>query len=154
MLIKLPLTAKIDGLHVEITPGTEYLINPNRIKELETFDSTGSQFLYIWNPEDEKCDAMYFQSTDTVASIISAADDSPNSSFVALSVYEDDDRDELPVTKYYRVDDIVFGVERTNFSELWVAHGGKRVVRILVYHDLDAILNLADTGTTTTWLMS
>lgn len=153
MLIKLAVSNRVGGLHLETIDGTEYIINPNRIKELEAYDTTGSQFLYVWNPEDETSDSMYFQSTESVADIITAADDAPVSAFVALSVYEDDDTTEDPVTKYFRVDDIVFAADYSNYVWIWISQGAKKVTRYLVYHDLDAILNLANTGTTTTWLL-
>ncbi len=154
MLIKIAISSKVGGLLWETSDGTSYIINPNRAKELKVSGS-GSQFKYFFDPESDKGDYAWVTSTATVANIVSAADDSPNSSFVALNVFEDEDTNDAPVTTYLRIDDIAFAeAYGTNYSWVYASQGGNRMKRFLVYHNLDAIVNLADTGTTTTWLLS
>jgi hypothetical protein len=106
----------------------------------------------MFDPESDKGEYCFFTSTESVASLVSASDDAANSSFVALNVFEDGDTSDVPVFHYYRVEDIAFAAASTNSSWVWLSQGGNRMKKILVYHDLDAILNLADTGTTTQWL--
>lgn len=156
MLAKIAISTfkKVTGMQWDITLDDEYIINPNRIKELKTVNTTGSQFKYMFDPEDDRGDYAYVISTSTVASLVSAADDEPNSSFIALNVFEDDDTTDSVVSTYFRVDDIAFAIAYGNYSWVYVAQGGSRMKRVLVYHNLDAILNLANTGTTTTWLLS
>ena len=154
MLAKIAISTfkKVTGMQWDITLDDEYIINPNRIKELKTVNTTGSQFKYSFDPEDDSGDYAYVISTATVASLVSAADDSPASSFVALNVFEDEDTTDSYVTTYFRLDDVAFAIAYGNYSWVYISQGGSRMNRFLVYHNLDAILNLADTGTTTLWL--
>jgi len=151
MLLKAVLSAKIGGIHWEITPSGSYIINPNRIKELQVYDSNKSQFVYLFSPEDDRTDHCIFQCTTTVANIIIAADASLDSSFIALKVFEDDDTSDAAVVKYFRAEDIVF-IEGygTAYSWAYVSHGGNAVKRYLLDYNLDQIIDLASTGTTTT----
>jgi hypothetical protein len=151
MLLKAVLSAKIGGIHWDITPSDSYIINPNRIKEMKVYDTNKSQFVYLFSPENDRTDHCIFQCTTTVANIIIAADASPDSSHVALRVFEDDDTTESAVVTYFRVDDIAF-VEAygTNRSWAFISHGGNSVKRYLVNYNLDQIMDMAGTGTTTT----
>ena len=151
MLAKVVLSSKIGGLHWDITEGDSYIINPNRIKDLRVYDTNKSKFLYAFSPEADKGDRVTFISTTTVANMITAADASLDSSIIGLKVYEDDDTTSSAVVHYFQVEDIVL-IEGYGSHMSWahIAQGGDRVARFLLDYNLDQIIDVAATGTTTT----
>ena len=149
MIAKVVLSSKVGGLHWDITEDASYVINPNRIKEL-IVSGSGSQFKYMFDPESDNGDWAYLISTTTVASLVSSSDDSAHSSFVVFNVFDDDDTTSTPVATYFLLNDIAFAEGYgTEYSWVWLSQGGNRMKRILVYHDLDGLIDIADTGTTT-----
>ena len=152
-------TQPVDS-QVELRLSTPYLVNTDYILELEDESALALvivQVKYKFNVYDDRMPEFVFRVGDTRAAINTLADATPAHTIFSLSVYENIQTfDKIPsataVTWYFNVADIVWGEDDStgNYARIWYRVGGKEVVPIIVNHTIDQIVDLADTGTTTT----
>jgi len=145
---------------VELYALEEYLINTDQIIEMEDaseLPTVTTIVYYKFNFQEDKIAPFYFLANETVAAITTLSDATPDSSKIALTVYDDIQTfDMIPnattTTWNFEIEDIIWGQNSpgNRYSRIWVKTGGNKVTPYIVAQSIDDIVDLADTGTTTT----
>ena len=139
---------------------TSYLINTDAIIEMEDqtlLQVVKTRILYKFNVYDDRHPEFVFTVDDTVSAIKTLADATPASPKLALSVFENVQSfagvtGVTAVTWYFNVADIVWAENgpSDDYCRIWILKGGHNVVPYIVDHNIDQVIDLADTATTTT----
>lgn len=145
---------------VEERLSTEYLINTDYIVEMEdqtVLAVTKTKLLYKFNVYEDRTPEFEFTVDEIVTAIQTLADATPASPKIALSVFEDIQSFNqvtglTAVTWNFNVYDIVWAEDDPtgNYCRIWIVKGGHAIVPYIVDHNIDQIIDRADTGTTTT----
>jgi len=140
-----------------LSASTEYLVNTDNIIKFKLQGTTDSYIKYKLNIYEDRSPEFILLVDETNANIVTLADATPASVMLALQVYEGaltfgDCASLSTTTYYYNIDSIVWGSENEagTITRLLVAEGGFAVKAIFVNHDIDQIVDWADTGSTTT----
>jgi len=64
-----------------------YLLNTNRMVDIITYDTDGSQFKYVQAPQDRRCSPDTIETNTSVADLRTAHDITPDSKFATLPIY-------------------------------------------------------------------
>lgn len=150
MLFKDTIVA-IKGLNAPST-GT-FVLNTNRLGLYKVRATTKSDYYYTLNPWDRRSKPLFIHSGSAVATLASALDTALNSNVMTLKVYPNDDTTQSTVSKYINYDDFAYAYAYEGDStKSWVFYTSKafKMHRVLVDNALDALIDLAATGTTTT----
>jgi hypothetical protein len=124
-----------------------YLVNTDNIGPIKVSGTTDSIFKYKLNLNDE-----------TKAAIIVLSDATPASAMISLPIFKgantfnDITSDSTTTDVMFNLKDIVWGNsnEAENITRILVCEGGFGIKRFFVNYSIDAIVDVADTGTTTT----
>ena len=118
---------------------------------------TKIEIKYKFNPYEDRSPYFLFDVDTSVSSINTQADATLNSPFLALSVYEGIESFDLvssvtASTVYFNPNDIVWGEDDSTgaYSRIWVKKGGQSAKAYIVDYNINQILDVADTGATTT----
>ncbi|MFA5638690.1 MAG: hypothetical protein WC961_07420 [Anaerovoracaceae bacterium] len=157
MLIKAKLTVW-DGIktagRVRSSSGTNFVLNTNRMNNFRVRATTKSKFEYTDNLYDRREAPAKVECDSTVATLVTAADATFESNVLPLNYYPGNDPTASTVATYISVDSIAFAysdVDAHNERSFLVYYNGAgRKNVILVAHNLDQIVDLADYGTTST----
>jgi len=150
---------------VEERLSTEYLINTDYIVEME--DQTllavvKTRLLYKFNVYSDRKEPFVFTVDTLYTAINTLADATPASPKIALSVFEDSLGNPVqsfnqvtgltPVTWYFNVTDITWAEDDPtgNYARIFICKGGNKIVPYIVDYNIDQIVDMADTGKTTT----
>ena len=135
------------------TSGSKWVLNTDNIFNLQTRATTKSKFHYVDNIFDSRRGGKLVHANEAVSTIRTAFDATYNANYLTLPVYTDNntsnstvDRD-IPVAKISRI--CPYTTYDVAPSWLWYQEGGKDI-EVLVNDHLQDIIDLADTGTTTT----
>lgn len=136
---------------------TEYLINLDNAVKMKVSGTTDSFLEYKLNLKEDSSPKFNFIVDETNAQLVTLAEATPDSLMIELNVYEGaltfNDITGLSTTAIrYNISDIVWGSENEagTCTRLVITEGGFAVKPIFVDHNIDQIIDLADTGTTTT----
>ena len=136
---------------------TEYLINLSNIVQYRAWDTNDSLIRFKLNLEDDSSPEFLLLVDETTAALKTLADAVPASEMVTLDVFEGAytfiDVPDCDTVEYdFAIKHILWGSrnEANTATRLVVAEGGFIVRVFFVEQTLDAIVDLADTGTTTT----
>jgi len=138
---------------IDTTNGTYVVLNTNRINNLKVRASTKAKFNYSINPWDRREKPAYLQGESSVTTVSNAFDTTFNSYVLALPVFENDDTSVATVLRRIHVDDLAFAIadpDSANRSYVWYTTKAFGLVRVLVDYSLDQLVDVADTGNTTT----
>lgn len=144
-------SAKATGL-VRSSSGTNMVLNANRVFHARTRATTKSKFNYVFSLYDRRESSSYFECDSSVATLVTAADATFQSNMTAVSYYPSNDTSKTVVTTYIPSESLALAIldgSSSDRSWLWYAQGAI-IKKILVNHDLDDIVDLFDTGTSTT----
>ena len=142
---------------VELRLSTAYLINTDCITELLVEGTTDSEIHYKFDVYGNKTGEFIFTVNETNAAIQTLSDATLASPKIALSVFEgvqsfNEVTGETAVTWNFNAADIVWAENDSTgaYARIWIMKGGHTVVPYIVDHNIDQIIDLVDTGTTTT----
>lgn len=117
---------------------------------------------YKFNVYDDRMTPYYFLSGDTINTLTTLSDVTPNTNKITLTVYEDtlgnpiQSFNQIPLATtqdwLFNVADIVWGENDPTeaYARIWITEGGHGTKPYIVDYNLDQILDIAATGTTTT----
>lgn len=149
---------------VEVVASKEYLINTDQIIEMtdeSDLPTVTTKILYKFNFQENRTTPFEFDVNETQAAIVTLADATKASEIIAINVFEDGSGNSIQsfnqvgsltaVTRYFNVDDIVWGEDDPtgNYARIWVKRGGHSTKPLIVDHNIDQIIDTADTATTT-----
>ena len=152
-------SVKADGLISPRSSGTTYVLNTNRINGLLTRATTKSKFKYNFNLFSRREVGTYMECDSTVAAIVVVADTTWASTMVPLYYFPPDhtinepDITATPVLIYLHSEGIaICWADHRTAERSWVNYydGSGKEHLILVNHRLDQIVDIADTGTSST----
>lgn len=135
----------------------EYLFNTDNIVDMVVQGTTDSQCVYKLNMKDDASPQFTLLVDEANAAIVTLSDATPAHQLILLNVYEGAytfiGAAGLSTTAhYFNVKDIVFGNENNagDKTRILVCEGGFAVRPFIVDHNIDQIVDIADTATTTT----
>jgi len=138
-------------------PSTGYLINTDNIMPMKVYSTADTVLDYKLNKHDNRSPEFKMIVDETNTAITTLSDATPDSNMIPLPVYEGAltfiDLTGLSTTvKYYNITNIVWGNENAagTVTRLLITEGGFTVYPIFVNYSIDQIVDIADTGTTTT----
>lgn len=143
------------GKGYRVPPGetsVDFILNTENLYKIQSRATTESKAFYHDNPWDRRKSAGYIELGDTVASVRAAFDRTFASNYITLPVYEDDDTTvattdrDIPVKTITRAQADSASSDR---SYVWYNEGSKEI-RVLVNYTLQEIIDVADSGTTST----
>ena len=134
-----------------------YLINTDNILKFKVQGTTDTQLEYKLNIHEDNSPEFTFLVDNSNAALVLLSEATPASSMLLLDVYEGAqnfiEMEGLSTTEiYFNVKDIVWANENhaKTATRILVCEGGFAVHQYIVNHNLDQIVDLADTGTTST----
>lgn len=151
MLAKFTLLAEsahpqVGGFGYTLTAGSSYLFNTSRIRKVKSYNTTDSEFEYVFEPGSDHSSHAIFRATANVADYAVQFDLTPTTNLPAFTlVREWDDNEDLDAveTVYFPLADIILADEYdTDKTALYVSHGGVTVRKYVVQETLDEILAL------------
>ena len=136
--------------HVDKATNNYFLLNTNRMVDIITFDTTGSQFKYCQAPNDRRSSPDIIETNSTVAQLRTAQDITPDSKFATLPIYPTLDitrtTTDTAVNTLVEWDDINYAYQTDRDIVLGVCHlvyykeSWKRTTVIVEFATLAAIL--------------
>lgn len=158
MLFKATVTKfqsiKATGL-VRGSSGTSMVLNTNRVSKLQTRASTKSKFRYTFNLWDRREKYSYVETDSSAATIVTAFDASWDSNAVAVNYYPGANTSNTVETIYLNNETIALAIADATASSsrswLWYYDGAGKENKILIAHELDHLIDIATTGTTSTF---
>ena len=152
-----PYYSNVESWLGGLDASTEYLVNTDNILKFKLWSTTDTLLEYKLNVFEDASPEFLLLVDETNAAIVTLSEATPASLMITLDVYEGaltfNDVSELSTTAIrYNIKDIVWGSENEagNVTRLVVCEGGFGVKPIFVDHNLDQIVDLSDTGTTST----
>jgi hypothetical protein len=150
MLAKLTLLAstsypQIGGLDYSLTAETAYIFNLKHLISAVVHSSDDTEFEYVFEPDSRQSSYAIFRVSETLASIATLAETSPDETLIPLTVLTDYDGDVLDtaVTRYFNIDQIILCDEYdTDKTALYVSISGVSVKQYTVQESLDEIIAL------------
>ncbi len=133
--------------------GKKWILNTNNIFNLQAKDTTKSKFFYVDNLFDSRRGAKLVNIEEATSVVTTAFDATYNSKYITLAVYPDHDTSQSTVNRVIPVDSITLGSPYTTYdvAPSWITYSeGGKDVKVLVNDHIQDIIDLADTGTTTT----
>ena len=138
-------------------PSTGYLINTDNILPMKVYGTTDTVLDYKLNKHNDRGIEFRMIVDESNTAITTLSDATPDSNMIPLPVYEGAltfiDLTGLSTTvKYYNITNIVWGNENAagTVTRLLITEGGFTTYPIFVNYSIDQIVDIADTGTTTT----
>lgn len=132
------------------------ILNTRRMSELDdisTLSVTETRLLYSYREGHRRGNLHSIDINRTPAQINTASELTPYDDFIELYVFPDEDPDETPVAKHFKVRDIARVIEDPKDDTrcyVWIHHNEVRLRRYLVNLSMDDLYDYAMTGTTTT----
>jgi len=150
MLISLTLLASTDfpqigGIAYPLTASTAYLFNGNRIKTAKTYSAADTEFEYVFEPDSRHSSYAVFRVDGEVTALAASIETGYTSQFIALSVVEDYDGEEVTETRYVNAADVILCDAfdtTTPKTAVFVSMGGVSVKRYVVSQTLAEIVTL------------
>jgi len=138
-------------------PSEGYLVNTDNIVKAKVYGTDDSILDYQLNLHDDQSIEFKMIVSETNAAITVLSDATPASNMILLPVYEgaltfiDIDAISSTTSKYYNITDIVWGNENQagTITRLLLCEGGFTVYPIFVNYNIDQIVDIGDTATTT-----
>ena len=143
---------------IGLSASTEYIINTENIVKMKVEGTNDSELKYKLNVNEDRTPEFRLEVNETNAAINTASDVSPDSNMIELDVFEDADTYSEAVllttttAKFFNVKDIVWVDENSSqtMSRLLVCVGGQDIEAIFADVNLEQIIDLVKTGTTST----
>lgn len=133
-----------------------FVLNPGRMVEIKVHGN-GSSFKFSDNDRDRREATSYLETNSTVAELITAHDTAFHSNFITLDFYPKNNHYKTPVATTLDVNDIAYvddynDPDHPDHDCVWIVYNRKGFKRVeqLVRGTLDSIIDLLETGTTST----
>lgn len=135
----------------KVTSGVFYVLATEYISDAKTVETTKTQFTYPLVSRDLRTLPEVLKVTEGIADIKTAFAATWQNNYVDLPVFPDNDPTQSAVTQTYAKENIRWA-EAKNSTTSWVyiRESGNVVKKKLVDYNLDQIVDVADTGATTT----
>jgi hypothetical protein len=148
MLAKFTLVAEsskpqIGGIGYTLTAEDSYLFNTNRIRAVRAYNTTDSEFDYVFEPDSRQASCAIFRATANVEDYAVQFDLTPTTNLPSFTVLTDYDGETLDSarTEYFPMADIILADEYdTDKTALYISWGGVTVRKYVVQENLDEIL--------------
>lgn len=150
MLVKLTLLAEADkpqigGLAYSLKESTAYVFNTNRIRSAIAYETSDTEFEYVFEPDSKHASYAIFRVDGTVASLATSAETALDETLIPLTVTVDYDGEVLDtaVTRYFHANEIILCDEYdTDKTAVFLSVGGTSVKKYTVSESLDDIIDL------------
>jgi hypothetical protein len=155
MLVKGVFTVMNHGNRHGSLPSTgkTFVFATERVNSVQAAGASGSTFYLSENINDPRESPYYIACSDlTPAELATASNLSWSSNLLYLEIFTDNDPTKAIIERYINVNSIAIAWEYELDSDYcWLRYfeGGFRKKDVLCAFNLDALLNYADTGTTT-----
>lgn len=155
MLVKGNFTVMNHGFrHGDIpSAGKEFVFATERVNSVQAAGASGSTFYFSENINDPKESPYYIACSDlTPAELATASNLTWSSNLLYVEIFTDNDPAKDIIERYINVNSIAIAWAYESDSDYcWLRYfeGGFRAKTVLCAFNLDALLNYADTGTTT-----
>lgn len=130
------------------------LLNTDYITDAKTVEATKTQFLFTANQRDRRESSALMKSTEAISVIKTAFGATWNTNYLDLPIFEDNISTKSTETRTFAIQDLAWFTEDRNSattrSWAYILEGGFKIRKYLIDYNLDQILDLADTGGTTT----
>jgi len=138
---------------LNVPSATSVVLNTNRIGLFKVRASTKSDYYYSMNPLDRREKPSFIDSASSVANLTTAIDDVLSSNVMVLKTYPNNDITETPVDKNIDYSDFAYAFAyEADATKSWVVYYAKgfKKFKVLVNNNLAQLVDLAETGATTT----
>lgn len=150
MLCKLTLLGSSDypqtgGLSYSLTAETAYIFNTNRIRIAKAYETSDTEFEYVFDQDSRNASYAIFRVDGTIASLATTAETALDETLIPLTVLTDYDGDVLDSseTRYFHANEIFLCDEYdTDKTAVFVSMGGNNVKKFTVEESLDEIIAL------------
>jgi len=132
---------------------TDWILNTENLWKIQVRATTETKGYYCDNKWDRRKPASYIEMGDTLASVTAAYDRTYASNAITLPVFENDDTSSTQVDRLIPVSSITRATAYpadTDLTWLYYNEGARQTVRVLVNYTLQEIIDLADSGSTST----
>lgn len=133
--------------------GKSWILNTENMFNVQTRATTKTKLFYTDNRNDRKKLAKVMNLEDAKAVVLLVFDKTYASNVITLPVFDNNLSTNSTTDRSFPVDSITRGTAYTadtDLSWLWYNEGGGREIKILVNYTLQEIVDIADSGTTST----
>lgn len=135
---------QMGGLSFTLSPSTVYIFNTNRIPQMRVYDSTHTEFDYVFELQNRQSSKALIRVTNAYTAIQTAsADEDMTNGHIGVSITRDYDGEEITAeTKYFNVQDIALIENDGTHSWIWLNLGGTELRKYGTTTSLATIVGL------------